>query len=188
MVTLQTIPSLLYFRKRIISKALRCLDTFSVAFGYAIQWHKTQYYKQSVLPTPSWLQGYGWKCILPGGIFRFLVIHFAFEDSLVELWNVVLQRIKKLTFWVTKPLSLVGKFQICSKILVVAHVYYSSCWTASKASYLKLEKLLKDFLWASSEEHRGFHRVNCLGLLLSPSRILWPWVDPHSAPRSFPMC
>lgn len=39
------------------------------------------------------------------------------------------------------------------------NVYYSSCWDPSKASYLKLEQLLHDFLWASSSNHHGFHKV-----------------------------
>ena len=38
-------------------------------------------------------------------------------------------------------------------------MYYSSCSAPSKASYLKLECLLRDFLWASGSYHHGFHRV-----------------------------
>ena len=48
---------------------------------------------------------------------------------------------KNFDYWITKPLSLVGKFQICSKIPVATHVYYSSCWAPSRASYLKMEHL-----------------------------------------------
>ena len=39
------------------------------------------------------------------------------------------------------------------------HVYYSSYWAPSKASYQRLEWFLYDFLWASSSNHYGFHSV-----------------------------
>ena len=66
---------------------------------------------------------------------------------------------KKLDYWLTKPLSLAGKFQIFSKVLMATNVYYSSCWAPSKASYQKLERLLKDFLLAFRADHHGFHKV-----------------------------
>lgn len=44
-------------------------------------------------------------------------------------------------------------------MLVSTHVYYSYRWAPLKASYLMLEKLLRDFLWAYSPTHSGFHRV-----------------------------
>ena len=66
---------------------------------------------------------------------------------------------KKLDYWLTKPLSLAGKFQICSMVLVATHVYYSSYWAPSKASYLKLEHFLHDFLWAFGSNHHGLYRV-----------------------------
>lgn len=78
----------------------------------------------------------------------------------MDLWNVVLAKIeKKLAYWITKPLSLAGEFQIYSKVFTATHVYYSSCWAPSKASYMKLERLLQDFDWASSSDHQGFHKV-----------------------------
>ena len=79
--------------------------------------------------------------------FFFLGIPFSFQASVIELWNVVPMWIeKKLEYWITKPLSLVGEFQICCKVLAAIHVYYSSYWAPSKVSYLKLEHLLRDFL------------------------------------------
>lgn len=143
-----------------IHKALQCLNIFFLTSGSAIQWQKTLCYWQYVLPCPAWLQPVGWKWIGLGETFHFLGIPFAFQASPAELWQVVLARVeKKLACWITKPLSLAGKFQICSKVLAATHVYYSSCWAPSKAAYNKLEKLLRDFIWASSNTYHGFHRV-----------------------------
>lgn len=91
---------------------------------------------------------------------HFLGIPFSFQSSPLDLWNVVLAKIeKKLQYWITKPLSLVGKSQVCSKVLATTHVHYYSCWASSKASYLNLEKLLCDFLWASRVDSHEFHKV-----------------------------
>lgn len=95
-----------------------------------------------------------------GEIFYFMGIPFAFQALPVDLWNAVLVKIaKKLDYWLTKPLSLVGKFQICSKVLAAMHLFYSSCWAPSEASYLKLVRLLHDFLWDFGFDHHGFYRV-----------------------------
>jgi hypothetical protein len=41
--------------------------------------------------------------------------------------------------WITKPLALVAKFQIITKVLVV---YYYSCWVPSMKVYQKMDKAL----------------------------------------------
>lgn len=66
---------------------------------------------------------------------------------------------KALAHWSSKKISLIGKYQICSKVLASTHVYYSSCWTPFKSCYKKLEKLLRDILWAKDVIEKGFHRV-----------------------------
>ncbi|KAH9294882.1 hypothetical protein KI387_038470 [Taxus chinensis] len=143
-----------------VSNAMQCLDTFCLASGSAIQWKKTQCYRQAVGPKPPWLEGFQWLWIEPGIQFKFLGIPFAFMASPADLWDYVIQRVeKKISFWLTKHLSLAGKFQVCSKVLAATHVYYSSCWAPSKAAYHRLEKILREFLWANSEGNHGFHRV-----------------------------
>lgn len=72
-----------------------------------------------------------------------------------------MQKVKKnFDYWMTKKLSLAGKFQNFSKVLASIHVHYSSCWVLYVNCYKKLEKLLWDFLWASSSNRNGFHRVS----------------------------
>lgn len=111
-------------------------------------------------PIHDWLTQFPWKWIQNGKMFKFLGIPFAFQASPTQLWSFVVQKVeKKLSYWATKKLSLAGKFHICSKILASTHVYYSSCWVPSKNCYQKLDRLLRDFIWASNVNKRGFHRV-----------------------------
>lgn len=81
----------------------------------------------------------------------------AIQLSYGVMWSKNIE--SKLDYWLSKNLSLVGKFQICSKILVATHVNYSSCWVPSQACYNKLEKILRDFLWCNYYDKKGFHRV-----------------------------
>ena len=68
-------------------------------------------YRQSFFPALPWLSQFEWKWVTHWEIFHFLGIPFAFQASLLELWNAVLAKItKKLDYWITKPLSLAGKF------------------------------------------------------------------------------
>lgn len=83
-----------------------------------------------------------------------------FSRAPTSLWNYMVQKVEnKLSYWMTKKLSLAGRFQICFKVLASTYVYYSSCWFPSKNCYKTLEKLLKAFLLSNTEGKKGFHRV-----------------------------
>lgn len=87
------------------------------------------------------LNNFQWKWINLNEVFKVLGIPFTFKGHLAQLWSYVVQKMEiKLKYYLTKKLSLVGKFQICFKFLVETHVYYSCCWVLSQASYNKLEK------------------------------------------------
>ena len=143
-----------------ISTTLNYLDIFCKALGSSIQWKKTSCYRKLVHEPPNWLQNYQWKWINAGEVFKFISIPFSFYGHPTQLCIYVVQKVESnLDYWLSKKLSLVGKFQICSKVLVATHVYYSSCWVPSQACYNKLEKLLWDFLWCNSFDKKGFHKV-----------------------------
>jgi hypothetical protein len=51
-------------------------------------------------------------------------IPFTLEASPHDLWEVLVQRVdKKIEKWVTRRLTLVEKFQICTKVFVATYVY-----------------------------------------------------------------
>ena len=45
-------------------------------------------------------------------------------------------------------------------MLAFAHVYYSDCWVPSKNCYHKLDRLLRDFIWALDKNKNELHRVS----------------------------
>lgn len=104
-------------------------------------------------------------------MFKFLGISFPFQNTSSHLWKYVIDKLEaKLSYWVTKHLSMVGKFQLCSKVLVFTHVYFSSYWTPSLACYKKLEILLRNFSRPILLTRMGFTRllgifIVCLNLL-----------------------
>ncbi|KAH9332046.1 hypothetical protein KI387_004154, partial [Taxus chinensis] len=48
-----------------VTNVMQCLDTFCLASGSAIQWKKTQCYRQAMGPKPPWLEGFQWLWIEP---------------------------------------------------------------------------------------------------------------------------
>lgn len=74
--------------------------------------------------------------------------------------HLLLQVIKH--FNIGSPISScwLVSFIFAPKNFTATHVYYSSCWVPSKASYLKIKKLLHEFLWASCDGNHDFHHVS----------------------------
>lgn len=135
-----------------------CLDTFCEALSSSIQWKKTSYFRQSPLDMHMWLTQFQWNYICLREVFKLFGISFAFQGSPAQLWNFVVQKVqKKLNYWMTKNLSLVGKFQIYSIMLASTHIYYSSCSDPSLNYYKNIDKLLQDFIWASNLDRKDFH-------------------------------
>jgi len=86
-------------------------------------------------------------------------IHFPqFPSILLEGYGV--EGGKTIEKWITKPLSFIQKFQICTKVLVVTHVHYYSYSVSPKVPYSNLEKTLINFLWANIDKSKGFHTIH----------------------------
>jgi hypothetical protein len=57
-----------------------------------------------------------------------LGIPFPFQVLPWKIWHMVIQQMeKKIEKWLTKPLAIAIKFQVCTNILVTIHIYYSLC-------------------------------------------------------------
>ena len=94
-------------------------------------------------PTPKWLSPQNGTSIQPNQIFEFLGIHFAFQASPKEIWEVVVQWVeKKIDKWITKHMALAPKFQIYTKsidnypclLIFLSSLVISSLWTPQKGS------------------------------------------------------
>lgn len=86
---------------------------------------------------------------------------------------------KEIDIWITKPMALATRFQICNRILVATYICYSSYWVSSTITSQWLEKSLCSFLWAGG---KGFHYVK-ENLYFTPRD--WGYRDhPNSCPSS----
>jgi len=68
---------------------------------------------------------------------------------------------KKIENGFTRPLVVAAELLLCTKISVATHVYQSPCWILSNLIYhrIALRRTLRNFLWVSDANVKGFHRV-----------------------------
>jgi len=126
----------------------------------SIQWHKTPCYQQCPNPTLDWLASQGLVWIQPSHVLKNLGIPCAFQGSPKEMREVFMQRVaRKIDKWTTKPLPLVARFQICTKVLEGTHVYYSSCSIHLKVAYKCLENLIRTFHGPTFDYGKCFHWI-----------------------------
>lgn len=106
------------------------------------------------------MQQFGIQWGGPNKIVRYLGIPFAISPSLKDMWQWVRTKIeKKLNRWDNKYLSLVGRMQVCQKILSSYNIYYSSVWMFSNYQILEIQKTIRNFLWSNGKGKNKMHFV-----------------------------
>jgi hypothetical protein len=104
----------------------------------------------------------------------------------------------KLNYWASTKLSLVGRKMIINNILLSSLWYFVSVWGGTKKGILKINHLLKNYLWARSnhncrcsvawdqccgkKKNGGLSLVNPIKLI---EALLSKWVVHVLKPRSF---
>ncbi|XP_011627183.1 uncharacterized protein LOC105421445 [Amborella trichopoda] len=78
----------------------------------------------------------------------------------IAVWDKVIERVQiKLDLWKHKYLSLGGRVTLLRSCLANLPVYQMSLIQMPASMGRKLEKMMRDFLWGSNDDHRKFHLV-----------------------------
>lgn len=76
------------------------------------------------------------------------------------MWSWIKNKIEgKLTKWNNHYLSLVGRVQVCQKILSSYSIYYASVWMFSNYQINDIHKIIRNFLWSDGKGNRKAHSV-----------------------------
>jgi len=74
------------------------------------------------------------------------------------LWEPIVERFhKRLAEWISKPLSKGVRMTLLQSTLSSRPVYFMSLFTIQATVTNQLEKIMRDFLWSSSDSNNGFH-------------------------------
>lgn len=76
------------------------------------------------------------------------------------MWQWVRTKIeKKLNRWDNRYLSLVGRMEVCQKVLSSYNIYYSLVWMFSNYQILEIQKTIKNLLWSDGKGKKKMHSI-----------------------------
>ena len=93
-----------------------------------------------------------------GSYLGFPILH---QNRAGAAYNFVVEKIQnKLAGWKTKPLLRAGKLVLAKTSAAPVVEYYMQCQALPTKVCDTVDKIIRDFLWGSTEEKRRMHMVN----------------------------
>lgn len=87
------------------------------------------------------------------------------------MWEWIRCKIdKKLAKWNRNFLSLVGRYQVCQKILSSFNIYFYSTWLFCNYQFNHIMKQIRNFLWSDGKGNRKYHVVKWDWCVMNKSR------------------
>jgi hypothetical protein len=137
-----------------LENAIMLLELFYLASGLLINWTKSVAYWLSQEPPPIWLQVTRCQWAIEHRLSKLLGTPFGIELSTQDIDDFLYNKIRrKLTYWTTIHLSLVGRVLIVNTVLLSSLWYFIMIWVGSLAIVRKIRGTLRDFMWSGSDHH-----------------------------------
>ena len=142
-------------------KISRLLRIFYLCSGLKINLHKSHLYGMGI--TGDDLNNFAGSigCKIGKLPFDYLGIKLGANMNRIAHWTPVLETIQnRLASWKAKTLSIGGRLTLVKSVLSSLPIYYLSLYKAPVAVMDQIEGLMKNFLWAASNENRRMHWVS----------------------------
>ena len=105
------------------------LQSFGLASGMEINWHKSVAYWCSSGALPGWVEKNQWKWVANGYFFRLLGTPFGLEIKLHDVDHFIVVRIKaKLEYWSSTHMLFVGITLIVNQVSMSSLWYFIVVW------------------------------------------------------------
>ncbi|KAL4202821.1 hypothetical protein AMTRI_Chr02g265480 [Amborella trichopoda] len=144
-----------------ISNIARVLEVCEVTLGLKVNFHKSSLVgtncERELIEDLATLLG----CKV--GSFPILYLGLPISDLrlTIAVWDIVLERVQgRLALWKHKYLSLGGGVTLLRTCLANLPIYQMSLIHMPASVVKRLEKMMRDFLWGSSDENMKFHLLN----------------------------
>ncbi|GMI71278.1 hypothetical protein HRI_000797100 [Hibiscus trionum] len=138
------------------------LTTFAMFSGHQVNKRKTEIYFSP--NTASWLQDevsrfLGYQRVESLG--KYLGVSFLHAHAKCSDFSFILDKIKdKLNGWASHTLSLAGRVTLAKSALAAIPVYFMQTCILPKKVCNDIEKIMRQFIWGSSEASPKFSLVN----------------------------
>ncbi|MCO5581462.1 hypothetical protein L7F22_035347 [Adiantum nelumboides] len=161
------------------------LEVFCVASGARIYWDKSYGILAGSDDVPTWGPG-EFKWIRLGETCRYLGFQVGLDVTPQQQFSPVMQSMRrKLCYWSTQHLSLVGRALVANQVLLASAWYVASCWTLHGGVMRQLRRLIRNFLYGGSNgTHDTCARVRWSTVILSTSQGGLGIIDPEMQSRA----
>ena len=143
---------------------------FCDASGALINWDKSMGFWVASSSPPQDVPTPGFIWVPRGRAVRYLGCQVGLDLSAEDMVTPLLLRVRnKLLYWDTTNLSLPGRVVVANSVLLASMWYIASTWLFSRSIILKLQRLVRNFIWGASVGTRAVAKV-AWSVLIRPIR------------------
>ena len=161
------------------------LQTFSDANGASLNWNKSAGLWISDVPRPEWYPGPEFRWHHNGEPIRYLGCLVGIDLSPKAMLSPLLLSIKhKLVYWDVQHLSFASRVVITNSVLLASMWFIASVWLFSRSAIMKVQSLIRNFLWGGKNGSRAVAKVAWDVLVMPKSQGGLALIDPLMQSRA----
>ena len=157
----------------------KAVDEFSDASGALINWDKSSgfWVASGVPPFNVPTSGFTW--IPQGQSIRYLGCRVGLGLTTEDMIAPLLLRLRnKLIYWNKEKLSLAGRVVVANSVLLSSIWYIASTWLFSRSIMLKVQRLVRNFIWGNTITEHPIAKVAWSVLIQSKQQGGLGLIDP----------
>ena len=168
-----------------LDRVQNALQTFSDATGASLNWNKSVGLWVSDVPRLEWYPGPEFRWLNNGEPIRYLGCLVGIDLSPKAMLSPLLLSIKrKLVYWDAQHLSFAGRVVITNSVLLASMWFIASVWLFSRSAIMKVQSLIRNFLWGGKNGSRAVAKVAWDVLVMPKSQGGLALIDPLMQSRA----
>ena len=138
----------------------KVVDDFSDASGALINWNKSSGFWVAPREPPVNVPSSGFTWIPQGQSIRYLGCRVGLELKADDMVAPLILRLRnKLIYWNKEKLSLAGRIVVANSVLLSSIWYIASTWLFSRTIMLKVQRLIRNFIWGNNASNNSVAKV-----------------------------
>ena len=157
----------------------KSVDDFSQASGALINWDKSSGFWIASGDPPVNIPTSGFTWIPHGQSIRYLGCRVGLGLNAEDMIAPLLLRLRnKLIYWNKEKLSLAGRVVVANSVLLSSIWYIASTWLFSRSIMLKVQRLIRNFIWGNTTGDNSVAKVAWSVLIQSKKKGGLGLIDP----------
>ena len=138
----------------------KAVDDFADASGAVINWDKSSGFWVASGNPPVNAPSAGFSWIPKGQSIRYLGCRVGLGIKVDDMIAPLLVRLRnKLIYWKKERLSLAGRVVVANSVLLSSVWYIASTWLFSRSIMLRVQRLVRNFIWGNDTVHNTIAKV-----------------------------